>query len=116
MFVKIFAGDGYSVIAANQLWMCNAKHLILEDPNIAEKRCKKLCNTNGACNFVFSTNDLGCRLFSSCIGRTDTTEPGSIFKKLIGNQRFLNVLDILTKILIRRLISILFLLKHLQIK
>ena len=90
MSVQIFAGDGYSVMAANQLWMCNAEHQILENPNKAERQCKQMCDENGACNFVFTTRDLGCRLFSSCTGRTETTEAGSIFKKLIGNHRFLD--------------------------
>ena len=85
MFVKIFAGDGYSLVSGNQLWMCTAEHQILANPNKAEKQCKQMCDENGACNFVFTTRDLGCRLFSSCTERTDTTEPGSIFKKLIGN-------------------------------
>ena len=85
MFFEIFEGDGYSLMAANELSMCNAEHQILETPNKAEKLCKQMCNGNGACDFVFTTRDLGCRLFSSCTERTDTTEPGSIFKKLIGN-------------------------------
>ena len=75
------------MIAAKQTWTCNAQHQIFSNPNKAEKQCKHLCNLNGACKFVFSTTDLGCRLFSSCLERTDTTESGSIFKKVIGNQK-----------------------------
>ena len=77
-------------MTANQLWMCNAEHQILANPNKAERQCKQMCDENGACNFVFTTRDLECRLFSSCTGMTATTEAGSIFKKLIGNQRFLD--------------------------
>ena len=85
---KYFVGDGYGLIASNKRWMCASSHHLLERENMAENKCKKLCDTNGACNFISSTNDLKCRLFSSCIERTDTTEQGSIFKRLTGNQNF----------------------------
>ena len=86
MMCLLFTDTEYQILFSAMKKTCRSKYKIERISNMDETRCKKNCNENNKCNFVFSSIINTCILYTSCDEtREPTIEVGTTYGKTILN-------------------------------